>query len=77
MAWVNSKIAWGQPTHPKPTPFNQEFYYLSIDLGDDVMMTHYDSIVKQIFDKNREKFYENEKIKHSVIFRNFSFVWNS
>ena len=50
-----SKIAQVPPTHSKPTPFESKLNSISINIGDDVMMTHYDSFVKQILDKNGEK----------------------
>ena len=53
-AQAESKVAQVDPTHPKPTPFDRKLNSLSIDIGDDVMMTHYDSMVKRILDKNWE-----------------------
>ena len=42
-------------TYTPETYINRKLNFLSIDVGDDVMMTHYDSIVKRILEKNGEQ----------------------
>ena len=56
----------------KPTSFDRELNYLSIDIGDDVIMTHHDS-----FQKNFTGFSKQKKImKNHEFSKIFLQIWN-
>ena len=64
-ALAEFKIAQVPPTHPKLTPFDRKLNFLSIDIDDDVMITHNDSFQKTI---NR---FLSKKIMKNHEFPNF------
>ena len=44
-----------------PTPFDRKLNSLSIDIGDDVMMTHHDSFKKKIYQFLSKKIMKNHE----------------